>query len=313
MRIEGKVEKMEEKEKKVKKSQKNNLLIFILVAIIIILSITLGVVLLHEKTEKASSKQTTDNTEVTKPEKQDTKEESKEKENTSENVPQLQPEETTENLSLDNPMVIEVAKLNPKALCGQTTLELEKRNRSIQEISDIEKMRMIVSYYASKTPFEEELYVGEDSIKRYFADISFLQHYANGVPKGEDLGYTYYDDVRYENNQLALIHKYGSGCEGPSQGNFLRLYSAKKGSKRLYVNYAKYYIEADHDGKDEEGNYYFIFKYYKDSTKEEYLGEGKEYTDLDPQLFSGYQFVFNIENGYYQLEGINYLAHVTEG
>ena len=76
------------------------------------------------------------------------------------------------------------------------------------------------------------------------------------------------------------------------------------------VNYLLDYEDAD---RVDENTYNFIYKYYKDSTKAEYIGEGEDVSELDASLFSGYQFVFNIENGNYWLEGINYLPKVNEG
>ena len=219
-------------------------------------------------------------------------------------------EEPFQNLSLEDPMVLLVSKLNPKYLCGQTSLELVQQNRTVQEISSIEKMRMLESYYRSETPLEKTRNASVDEVKKFFEDISFLEKYTNGIPKDEDLGYVYYDDIRYNNNQLVFNFTLPGGCEGPSQGSFLRLFSAKKNSKKLYVNYLLDYEDAD---RVDENTYNFIYKYYKDSTKAEYIGEGEDVSELDASLFSGYQFVFNIENGNYWLEGINYLPKVNEG
>ena len=282
---------MEEEQKK----GKNH--VGILVCIIFILIILLGACIFLLFQEKANNNKTNIDTEEKETKKHET---------------EKTQEEKFDSVSLDDTMVVKLNKLNPKNLCGQTNLELEKRNRNVNEISSIEKIRMLASCGDLERIDTNKAAISEESIKKYFEDTSFLEKYKNGVPDGETLGYIFYDKVRYENNQLLFINNYGVGCEGPSQGTFLSLHSAKKNSKEMILNYTLYYREADREEKIGD-NYYFIFKYYKDKTKTEYLGEGKEYNELDSNSFSGYQFVFNIEDGNYQLKAINYLSLVTEG
>ena len=269
----------------------------ILVCIIFILIILLGACIFLLFQEKANNNKTNIDTEEKETKKHET---------------EKTQEEKFDSVSLDDTMVVKLNKLNPKNLCGQTNLELEKRNRNVNEISSIEKIRMLTSCGDLEKIDTNKATISEESIKKYFEDTSFLEKYKNGVPDGETLGYIFYDKVRYENNQLLFINNYGVGCEGPSQGTFLSLHSAKKNSKEMILNYTLYYREADREEKIGD-NYYFIFKYYKDKTKTEYLGEGKEYNELDSNSFSGYQFVFNIGDGNYQLKAINYLSLVTEG
>ena len=209
-------------------------------------------------------------------------------------------------------MVTRADNLNPKAACGQTTLELVKRNRTVNEISSIEKIRMLSSCGALKKIGTQKATISEENIKKYFEDTSFLEKYATGLPQGESLGYIAYTDIRYENGQLEYINPSPVGCEGPAQGSFLKLYSAKKNSKRLVLNYVTYYTQADREEQDESG-YHFVFKYYKDETKADYIGDGREYKELDASLFPGYQFVYNIEDSNCRLEEINYLPLITEG
>lgn len=282
---------MEEEQKK----GKNH--VGILVCIIFILIILLGACIFLLFQEKANNNKTNIDTEEKETKKHET---------------EKTQEEKFDSVSLDDTMVVKLNKLNPKNLCGQTNLELEKRNRNVNEISSIEKIRMLASCGDLEGIDTNKATISEESIKKYFEDTSFLEKYKNGVPDGETLGYIFYDKVRYENNQLIFINNYGVGCEGPSQGTFLSLHSAKKNSKEMILNYTLYYREADREEKIGD-NYYFIFKYYKDKTKTEYLGEGKEYNELDSNSFSGYQFVFNIEDGNYQLKAINYLSIITEG
>ena len=282
-----------DEEKEVKEVKKKKNYTGILLGIILILLILLGVcifLLFQEKNNKENQKTA------------DTEEKENIKQNTEENQ-----EESFISLSLDDEMVVKANSLNPSNLCGQTALELEKRNRNVNEISSIEKIKMLSNCAGHEKTENGSMVIKEENIKKYFEDISFLERYTNGLPEGEHLAYGIWNNVRYENGQLVFIRSGGVGCEGPSQGSFLTLYSAKKNSKKLVLNYVTYYKEVNREDKQ-----FFIYDFYKDETKKEYLGEGQTGDQIDINLFSGYQFVFDIADGNYQLEAINYLPLLTE-
>ena len=220
IRIENEInmEEKEVKEEKIRKKDNTGILLIIIIILIILLG-ACAFMLYQEK----SNKNTTD-TEERETKKQDTEETQKDKFN---------------SISLEDEMVTRADNLNPKAACGQTTLELVKRNRTVNEISSIEKIRMLSSCGALKKIGTQKATISEENIKKYFEDTSFLEKYATGLPQGESLGYIAYTDIRYENGQLEYINPSPVGCEGPAQGSFLKLYSAKKNSKRLVLGLYK--------------------------------------------------------------------------
>jgi len=273
--------------------KKSNGIIFVLCGIIIILLAVVGFLLWQNM-----SKEKPDNT------KTEPKEEVK-----------------TEEVSIDDSLVTEAYSLIPKGICGDVEFELEKNDRTISDLSNKEKMKMIESHYRMqmiRVNEDEKFYITNDELKRYFEDISFVKDYVeNTADDKRSIGLA--DEILYNDGKLSMKHLYGTGCEGPSQGTRPALYSAKKTGNLLALNVIVFTQKAINDEMDSDGKYHFVYEIYRDEDQKEkgyegyFDGENAAKEKLDANFFYGYQFVFNTADDTVRLESIKYLDHLSEG
>ena len=228
--------------------------------------------------------------------------------------------EELDTISLNSLLVKEAEKFVPEAFCGGINLDLEKRDKDISDISDIDKIRMLLSLgMCGKT---------ESELETYFKDLSFLDvvkpaidtctDSRNGEPchagakTNVDIGMSMY--MKYDDGKF-VCETYGMGCiGGGNDGDYFSLLDAKKNDTTLILDYLHYYKDVDYDSETDK----FINNIYKEKgdTNLLYSFENNQYfvekmKEIDKTKFDGYQYVFDISEGNIWLKKINYLATLS--
>ena len=208
-------------------------------------------------------------------------------------------------IEITDSIVTQARKTIPQYLCGGVALNLEKKDRTISELTNEEKLDMVVSIYEDdiiKTAMDESTYkFAESELNKYFQDLSFLDAYK---PTTEDVTIIPVK-LTFENGNI-LATSFGAGCEGAgNNGDYLKLLSAQKNEENLVLEFLHYYKEFDRYDEDKNE---FISKIYKDKEKDGVIGETSNPEDyqFEKEKFDTYSFTYNIKDGNYQLQNIKY-------
>ena len=206
--------------------------------------------------------------------------------------------------------VIEGLSLIPRHLCGGVFFPFDKKNITVKDLSDSNKINMVLSHnydFISTDTDDDfrELALKEDEFKKYFEDTSFL----NGIKEGkldtaDAGGYKILDPIKIEYKDNAFyLSKYATGCEGPGNaGGEIEYKTAYKTGDELKITV--YYYYKDYDIKEEDGETEFTALYYRDSTKsKEAIDEDGyvEYTLLDT-----YDLYFDLSNDNFRFTKMDY-------
>jgi len=230
----------------------------------------------------------------------------------------LPDEETPELVKLDDPLVVDATKFLPNLMCHGYALKLNEKDRVLKDLTDEEKLSIVAAYFAYDLSLDEvddgEDYTGEvhkevkeSDVKKLFEDTSFLKSLTknkNDNRLGLDYRGFYYDfkDKKYYANIIA------TGCiDEEYEDDYLQLFSAKKTSKTLVLDYSYAYLSTKYDEKKDN---FTNALYRKEGDKEPLVKdvEADEYGfDVDWASFDHYEFVFDISDGNLRLHNINFV------
>ena len=285
---------MEEK----KKSNKGLIITLVIVIILLILSLAACGYLLLNKTEGKGEKKTEEKEVV----------------------------EELKDVDLDNLLVTEARNFEINHICAGTSLNLNKKDIKVEDLTSLEKLNVVLSANADKIVLvtgeeDKNVRISEESIKRYFKDISFLDDFKPAVDSASDAetNEAGHKGAKVEHNLLwpvymkyedgaFLVEAYGTGCQGPSpEGLYLGLKSAQKNSEKLVLNYISYYSDPELD-EDAQMFKYKVYKNKGDSKEVTTLEEDvRDISKLDAKDFDNYQFIFDIKDNNLRLVEIKYV------
>ncbi len=228
-----------------------------------------------------------------------------------------------ENVTLNDPMVLEAQKFVSSYFCGGLYFKLEKKDKDVSQFTDFEKFNIVLSLFEEEIlktmPDGSKYTFKEERLKRYFKDLKFMEYFkpaidtasdASGNPghKGakliEDLILPVY--LSYKDG-IYTVEGYGTGCTGPANsGDYLRVKGAKKNDEHLIVDYLHYYSEADFDDDKEE----FFYRFYKEKGASApvdavFVSEFEKYK-FDESKYDSYQMIFDISEDQLQFVKLTY-------
>ncbi len=228
--------------------------------------------------------------------------------------------EPLQNVDLEDPLVIEVNDMLPTYPCAGTALELNQKDKDIEEFTNLEKLNIMLAIYANpiiKTAADYSDYtISESELNKYFDDLSFLDEYrpaidsstkGNGVPSHDGAkiagALVFPSYIRFNDNNITIT-AYGFGCEGPgNNGGRIKLYKAEKNSEQIVLSYTYYYQEVL-DFDDSKNT--FVFNFYKAEGAQSPI-ETTDEPSLDKTKYDTYQFTFNIKDGNRKLQSVKYI------
>ena len=231
--------------------------------------------------------------------------------------------ETIKDLEKDDDLVLQSERIIPYYFCGGLALKLEEKDVTIDEISNNEKLNMVIAYKQNqiiKTAFDlSTTTFKEEELKKYFKDLSFMDEFKPAIDTATDgdgiaahVGAKLVKETIYPlhmeyKDGVYTVGGYGTGCAGPgNSGDTLIVDTAKKSNNELFVNYARYYREADFD--DAAGT--FVYTVYAKKGASEVLLKSsdieKDENKIDTKKLDHFEFVYNIKDDLMQLERINY-------
>lgn len=220
-----------------------------------------------------------------------------------------EPEVKAVELKESDKLVKEALELIPDEFCGGLEFPFEKGNITINDLTKSDKLNMVISALGKNSSVEneesfKEYYFTEDTIKKYFEDLSFLDDFKGGKTSSYTILSPFI--LKYKDNRYYLS-QYATGCTGfgPERGE-ITFKSAEKKDNTLTITVYYYYVASTGDVV-EEGDYgYFIFNVYKDSTKKEIVQkEIKEDKEIDLEKYNTYTLTFDISNDNLRFTGMN--------
>ena len=216
-------------------------------------------------------------------------------------------------LSFDSDLVKDAKRLVPQDICGNVDYRFDGKNRKVSELTDEEKLYMLMNYLGKDISIEYDdngdivpVVVEESVVKKYFDDISFLN-----IVKRKTIEHTPYI-FSYENGKYKLSVMI-TGCEGPEvhTGNMLELEKAMSFGDKLVLTYNYYYGDTKENSNNNSGFDYYFYKHKNDT---EYIAKNPEYNEtsdsykVDWSKFDKYEFVYDIGDGDLKIQEINYIA-----
>ena len=212
-------------------------------------------------------------------------------------------------LDLDSEEVEEAKELMPFELCYGLAVDLNGKSRTLDDLTDKEKMSIVISYYTDKL-FEQDtdegysLILEEKDFKYLFEDISFVDNLKNsGNISLDERRVSFKDDkVIFTGNPTGCTTSEHKGYE-------LVLYDAYKKDNILKLVYAYPYEDIYYDEKkDDLATDFYINKegknpLYVDSK----YSDDKQGYDVDWSKFNKYEIVIDTANDNLRLQEINFI------
>jgi len=242
--------------------------------------------------------------------------------NTKKPEPTTQVEKYTD-LTENDKLVTEAISLIPNNMCGGLALDLQNKDMTIDDLSNKEKLNMVISLHLDKlykTSADLSSFTfKEEELDKYFSDLKFMDEFKPGIDTGTNgdgtpmhAGTKYYDGTIYP---LYMTYKdgvytmggYGTGCTAPGNDGYrLLLENAKKSDNSLVLNFARYYQKPEMD--DSTASFYYnVFNHKGDKEVVAKITDfEKEESQIDTKKLDHYEFVYNIKNDKLILEKINY-------
>ena len=256
--------------------QKNNTTLLLCIIIVLLLCIIAGLVYMNFNKDNKK-----DNVET----KETTKEEKEEEKDYEVSDPKF-------------PTIVEEAEsLIPFGICNYPAFQFEKKNLTIDQLTDDTKIKMVMARYFSYNP-EEKVIVNSRELTRYFEDLSFLDKLKSGkVASLDPMQIKYVGDNTVGDAQFE-ISSYPTGCEGAYEGEVFKVIDSSIKDDILTLTYADYWVTYDYE-KD-------LYTFYSDDQKtvaydnvvydvdtEKYTVDGK---DVDYTKFNKYILYFDVSN-----------------
>lgn len=234
-------------------------------------------------------------------------------------------EEPLQKVDLADSLVMEVDGMIPYYPCGGIAIELNQKDKSINEFTNLEKLNMILSIYSEpliKTAADQSDYTFlETELNKYFDSISFLDEYRPAIDSSTTGSNASHSGAKVANDLILPSYLrlsngnitgtvYGFGCEGPgNNGARLKLAKAEKNAERIVLDYIYYYQELlDYDDSKND----FLYNLYRMEGAQEPIEtvEGNKMTEisLDKTKYDTYQFIYNIKDDNRKLEKIKYIS-----
>ena len=217
-------------------------------------------------------------------------------------------------LDLDSKEVKDADLIVPRIFCDGLAIQLEGKDRKLEDLSDKEKLAIAASYLSKDLTLDgipEDEYTGEvhkvikeSDVKVLFEDVSFLQ----ALSKLEDNSFSLGSNSIYLKDGKYYVNLIATGClakEGAYDS--LKLLKASQNGDELVLTYAYSYIDSKFDEKVDG----FIDEMYK--SKEDKTPvlkiNNEEATDdkIDWSKFNKYEFVIDTANDNLRLQEINFM------
>ena len=151
---------------------------------------------------------------------------------------------------------------------------------------------------------EKPMAINPEDYSRYFEDLSFLKK----LEKDPDLQYTSLNTVLSYHNGKYMVEPYATGCIGAHEGYTLKFVSSSIKDDTLTLTYAYYWSEYNYEDeyeimyKEENGKVVYD-KIIADEYGEHKVSNGK---DIDYDVFTQYNFIFDLSNDNLRLQKIEY-------
>ena len=293
------------------KEIKQNRIIIVLVVIIIALMFAIGILIgqrLNDVPNNENPNKIVNGKETEEKEDEKVEEKAEEKEDSKEKI-----EDKYEDLPANSRYLENVPGI-PRYLCGGVMFQFNKKDVYLKDLTDNEKLNLLLTAYYSQitvigNPDYKPLILGDEDIKKYFEDTSFLDDIKkNGLNSGDaNNSYTVAEPIfiEFKNNKL-YVSEYATGCEGPGNDGYdVILVNAKKNSKELIMTYKVYYKKNLFDEKTDN----FTNEIYinKNDTKPKYRDVAYDkFAELDYTDFDSYTMHFDITNNNIRFEKMIY-------
>ena len=204
--------------------------------------------------------------------------------------------------------VDEARNLIPFVMCHGYAIELNGKSRTLNDLTDKEKLAIVMSYYTDKLMDQDgengfSLVLEDKDLKYLFEDISFV----DVLKKGE-----YSMDVRQVKLKDGKIvyTGYPTGCTAEEyKGYELSLYDAYKKGDTLKLIYAYPYEDTRFDEKKDD----LVTDFYVSKEDKKPLYEAPEYNDekqdfdVDWSKFNRYEVIIDTSDDNLRIQEFKYV------